>query len=142
MENKKFRIAKIWDDSTNKPSDQFDFKKKVSKDGKEYAQGRLYWRERQEDGTFKGRSRKFVCFGDDVQLIENNLDKSFNIDGELKIKSFVSKGENIEYKEIKVKKATVIEEAKEEPTEHQKEKANGYVKEPEVEEDLDCDIPF
>lgn len=136
----KYRIAnKFIDGKLNK--DQFDFENK----GK-YGKGRLSWSVPiKKDGqtTFENSSIGFICFGENIEIIENNLGAKFDITGNISQKKNPNAtGDQPKmYWQIIVNEARVIEEEKPKVDKHSTSKANGYIKQPE--EDLDDDlVPF
>lgn len=103
--------------------------------------GRLSWSisNKKQDGKveYKNSTAQFVCFGENITFLENNLSKRFTIDGTLSIE----KNPNAKEGEPKTfPKFTVfqIELAEEQPNAHQKAKANAY--QPDDEEL--SEIPF
>lgn len=134
-ERTKYRIAnKFINGKVDK--DQFDFENKGN-----YGKGRLSWSVavKGEQMTFENSSIGFVCFGDNIKLIEDNVGAKFSIDGSIsQKKNPKATGDQPKtYWQIVVYGVQVIEEG-EKISKHSKDKANAFVS-----DDLDEDeIPF
>jgi hypothetical protein len=155
-EKTKYRISnKFINGKVDK--DQFEFENK----GK-FGKGRLTWSVPiKKDGqtTFENSSIGFVCFGDNVGLIESNLGAKFSIGGTISQKKNpnATGDQPKTYWQIVAYEVSIAEESlnqhsvdKEDDSfekaaklvdKHNAAKANSYVKEPE-DLDLSDDIPF
>lgn len=117
---------------------QFEFENK----GK-LGVGKITWTDTAKDKNgqkiFKTSTKKFICFGANIDFIEQNIDKTFEIDGNLVSESFKGQdGKTVKYDQIIVNKVELFVEK---PSKHQQDKANGY--QSQAEEDFISDqIPF
>lgn len=147
-ETTKYRIANLWDEQSKKfIKDQFDFKDK----GK-FGVGKFSWstqeKNKQGEVSFISSSLKFVCFGEAKDLIANNLGAKFNIEASLCNKSFTNQeGTKIQFWQLTVSKAFLVEDDSFEKAakladKHNADKQNGYVKQPEEEDDFSDQVPF
>jgi len=142
----KCKIANKWvDGGIDKNSFDFENKGKVGK-------GRLTWADgvkgrNGEKDSFIYTTKKFICFGANIDFIENNLGQQFVITGYLKTVKLPfpqfknEEGKPISYDEITINGVSLAEGEKQ--SEHNKSKSNGYQPQQEeiVGEDSDS-IPF
>jgi len=130
----KCKIAnKFIDDRPAK--DQFEFENK----GK-FGMGKLTWTDSGKDKagnkTFKTSTKKFICFGANIDFIEQNIDKEFEIEGNLIGEVFKGQdGKNVKYDQIVLNNIGLFVR---EVDKHSVDKGNGY--QPQV--DTDDEIPF
>lgn len=132
----KVKIANKWDNGQiDKNSFDFENKGKV-------ARGKLTWSdvEKGRDGakdTFTSSTKKFICFGANIDFIEQNLGQQFQIKGKLKGKEFTNgEGKKVKFDEIVLEEVALAEKI---VSKHQQDKSNGY--QPQV-EDSDDSIPY
>lgn len=115
----------------NKPDkNQFDFENK----GK-LGVGKLTWTDASKDKegkkVFKTSTKKFICFGANIDFFEQNIDKEFTIEGNLVSEQFKDKeGKTVKYDQVIVNHVGLFEK---EVDNHSKAKANAYVEESEDE---------
>ena len=131
-ERTKYRIAnKFINGKVDK--DQFDFKNWGT-----CGKGRLSWSTKKKGEQFENSSIGFVCFGDNIKLIEDNLGAKFSIDGSISLKKNEKATGNQPktYWQIVAYGVKVIEEGEKILSKHSKDKANAFVS-----DDLD-EIPF
>jgi len=111
----------------NKLSEQFDFENK----GK-LGVGRLTWSDvvKDKDGgkpTFVNSTKKFICFGGNIDFIEQNLGQFFEIVGNLKTEQFKGNDDKmVKYDQIVINEVRLAEKKVDS---HNAAKADGYVKE-------------
>ena len=79
-----------------------------------YAKGRLSWSDVKkgksgEKPTFVTTTKKFLAFGDSMQVIGNNLGKFLTITGQLKGEEFEAEGKKIKYDQVMISTAEVFE---------------------------------
>ena len=134
-ERTKYRIAnKFINGKVDK--DQFDFENKGN-----YGKGRLSWSVavKGDQMTFENSSIGFVCFGDNIKLIEDNLGAKFSIDGSIsQKKNPKATGDQPKtYWQIVAFGVQVIEEG-EKISKHSQDKANAFVSD-DLEDEF---IPF
>ena len=136
----KCKIANQW---TNNQIDKnaFDFKNK----GK-VGSGKITWTDvvRGKDGakdTFISTTKKFICFGANIDFIEQNLGQQFEIVGNLKTTQFTNtEGKVVKFDEIIINDVKLADKL---VSQHVKDKGNGYAPESNyVEEEEDSKIPF
>lgn len=132
----KCKIANKWvGGKVEKDSFDFEIKGAVGK-------GRLTWSDvikgkNGEKDTFINTTKKFVCFGDNINFINQNLDKYLEIVGKFKANQFTdNKGETIKYDEIVI--SEVYLSAVKGQSQYDKAKTNGY----QNHNDFDDEIPF
>lgn len=118
---------------------QFEFENK----GK-LGVGKLSWTDTAKDKNgqkiFKTSTKKFICFGANIDFIEQNIDKALEIEGNLVSESFKGQdGKIVRYDQIIVNK---VEWFVEKPSKHQQDKSNGYQPQPEEDGFIDDEIKF
>lgn len=136
----KCKIANQWKDgAVDKNSFDFENKGKVAK-------GRLTWSDviKGKDGakdTFVSTTKKFLCFGANIDFIEQNLGQQFEIVGNLKTTQFTNaEGKVVKFDEIVINEVKLAEKS---VSKHSQDKANGYAPEANhVEDQLDDECPF
>jgi len=108
----------------NKPAkDQFEFENK----GK-FGIGKLTWtdsgKDKAGDKVFKTSTKKFICFGANIDFIEQNIDKDFEIEGNLVSESFKGQdGKNVKYDQIVLNAVGLFVK---EVDKHSQEKGNAF----------------
>jgi len=122
---------------------QFDFENKGN-----YGKGRLTWStaiKKNGQTTFESSSIGFVCFGENISIIENNLGSKFNIEGTIaqKRNPNATGDQPKTYWQIVVFGVNILEDDQFEKAakavdKHNKAKANAFVAE---EEFVDDDFP-
>jgi len=122
----KYRIANQWSNGAiDKNSYEFSNKGKVGV-------GKLAWTTTlKKDGKqeFINHKIDFICFGDNISIIENNLGATFNIEGKLEQYSYINKrdGDKKVYSyKIIVNEVAILEKEIKPVDQHSKAKANGY----------------
>jgi single-stranded DNA-binding protein len=136
----KCKIANQWKDgAVDKNSFDFENKGKVAK-------GRLTWSDviKGKDGakdTFVSTTKKFLCFGANIDFIEQNLGQQFEIVANLKTTQFTNnEGKVVKFDEIVINEIKLAEKS---VSKHSQDKSNGYAPQSNyVEEELDSEIPF
>ena len=144
-EKTKYRIAnKFIGGKLDK--EQFEFENKGN-----FGKGRLTWSVPiKKDGqtTFENSSIGFVCFGDNVGLIESNLGAKFSIGGTMSQKKNPNAtGEQpktywqIVAYEVSIVEDDSFEKAAKMVDKHNAAKQNGFVKQPEEDDGFSDEIP-
>jgi single-stranded DNA-binding protein len=136
----KCKIANQWKDgAVDKNSFDFENKGKVAK-------GRLTWSDviKGKDGakdTFISTTKKFLCFGANIDFIEQNLGQQFEIVGNLKTTQFTNnEGKVVKFDEIMINEVKLAEKY---VSKHVEDKSNGYAPQANhIEEELDDSLPF
>lgn len=112
--------------------------------GEKVGRGRLTWSDiikgkSGEKDSFISTTKKFICFGANIDFIEQNLGKQFEIVGNLKtvklpFPQFKSdQGKAISYDEISINEVKLAEAKPQ--SDHYKAKANGYQPQQEEQDD-------
>jgi len=132
----KCKVANKWVDRKI-DKDQFDFENKGS-----FSVGKLTWSDTVKDKSgkqdFVYSTKKFICFGANSDFIANNLSSYLNIVGNIKTESFTDKeGKLVKYDLIVLNEVSLAEK-KEPINKHNQSKANGFV--PDV--NMDDEIPW
>lgn len=132
----KCKIANQWSNG-KVVQGAFDFENK-GKVGK----GRLTWSDvvkgrNGEKDTFISTTKKFICFGANIDFIEHNLGQQLEIVGNLKTEQFDGKEGKVKYDQIVINEVKLAEAKTQ--SDHHKAKSNGY--QPQ-EEDMDDEILF
>tara|TARA_R110000868_G_scaffold17344_1_gene76362 strand:- start:34038 stop:34466 length:429 start_codon:yes stop_codon:yes gene_type:complete len=137
----KCRISNKWlNGAVDKDSFDFENKGKIGV-------GRLNWSDvvkgkNGADNSFSSTTKKFICFGANIDFIEQNLGQWLEIVGNLKGEQFTNdKGEVVKYDQIVVNEVKLSEKKIDS---HSSSKSNGFAPESNRDEDdLDSDeIPF
>lgn len=136
----KCRIANQWvNGQINKDTFDFENKGKVGK-------GRLSWSDvvKGRDGakdTFSSTTKKFICFGANIDFIEQNLGQWLEIVGSLKTEQFNDKeGKVVKYDQIVVNEVKLAEKKIDK---HSVAKSNGFTSQSNhPDEDSDEFVPF
>jgi len=141
----KCKIANQWkDNQIDKNAFDFENKGKVGK-------GRLTWSDvikgkNGEKDAFISTTKKFICFGANIDFIEQNIGQQFEIVGSLKTVKLPfpqfknEQGKAISYDEIVINEIKLAEAKAQ--SEHHQAKSNGY--QPQQEDNMidDSEIPF
>lgn len=135
----KCKIANQWTDGKI-DKNAFDFKNR----GK-VGSGKITWTDvvKGRDGakdTFISTTKKFICFGANIDFIEQNLGQQFEIVGNLKTTQFTNtEGKVVKFDEIIINDVKLADKS---VSQHVKDKGNGYAPESNhVEEEDDDGFP-
>jgi single-stranded DNA-binding protein len=135
----KCKIANQWTDNQI-DKNAFDFKNR----GK-VASGKITWTDvvKGRDGakdTFISTTKKFICFGANIDFIEQNLGQQFEIVGNLKTTQFTNtEGKVVKFDEIVINEVKLADKS---VSKHVADKGNGYAPESNHVEESSDEIPW